>query len=302
MKVLLFTMLATVLVHEAALACSPHWHLGAPTTSPSDGATDVPLNAWAILVYPATQLDHFQPALTADDLGDVVVRARGGEPIAGRVQVLSSAATIGVSFSPEADLTPNTVYEVLDRVRDDDFGGHLGELAVRVTFTTGARSLEPAQAPPPGPITVDYACCNHMCCFGTEFTLEWDLAPDTLYMVRGLGDPPVWTAGNTATGVIAHAGGLASPDLVGDGTFEVSAVNAAGFLSRPATVFVEDPCEPPVIGADGTVEPAPAADSGGCGASPVSVLAALILADQSIVRRYGDKRRRALSGRPTASA
>ncbi len=284
------TVFGAMTYESVSRACSPVSIIGPPTTLPADGATAVPLNAEIVLVYPTTHLDQHNPPISANDFEDIVVRPVGGEALAGRLYQASSPATVHLRFSPDTPLAPNTTYEVLDRVH----GNTRGELAVRLTFTTGAQAAEHAGPhPAPGPVNVRYACCDHMCCYGTEFTLEWPAVPERVFMVHRVAGPFVATASNSAYGVIANDASYSSPDLIGDGTFSVYAFDVTGWGSDPAPIFVTDPCASPRP--DSSTEPTPdtteptpddaGPGDGGCNSGAPHVLALTILAAKCIVRR-----------------
>ena len=98
-------------------------------SSPGRGKTGVPLNKTIAVV--------FSEPISLSSLSASAVRLiRGGEPIAGTVQILEGV-TATVVFRPGAPLDPNTDYQLVVTKGVHDLDGDALDSAVTVPFTTG---------------------------------------------------------------------------------------------------------------------------------------------------------------------
>lgn len=115
-----------------AEACSPPWGVSRRVVLPPDGATGVPLNAEVVVEYEGAVRDHEWP---------LQVRPVGGEPLALELDVFGVGWRAIATGRLDAQLEPDTTYEVLDRLTmpcQDSVANCLrDDFAVVATFTTG---------------------------------------------------------------------------------------------------------------------------------------------------------------------
>ena len=288
---------AAIGAERAAEACS--WapdQIESRTLMPHDGATDVPTNARVVVEYKANT--NVEPALE--------MRAANGDPVAVSV-AKSRARWITYVLTPEAELQPNTGYQIWD---DIEVGCVFGEVdedcrtesRVVGSFTTG----DAADLAPP---TVEVVTVSsHYDDPGEDTTCDWDGAQayDVLtvegivddnpvewvrfyyYEMDGtlIGGPfPVATVGRDCSGAYFAWYDIATPDR-----FLLRAVDLAGNLESPGHEIDGMSCEEGAAGEEDDTDDGEDSDSGGCrtGRGDGGLLLLLLLA--VLARRQGAPR------------
>lgn len=254
-----WTITAALLTHmtlagQPTRACSP------PTIAivverkllPRDGAMDVPLNASVAITYRAYWLNEF--GVSPNDFLDVVVRPVGGEPIAGKVEVAGSEATVAVRFIPAGRLSAQTSYEVLDRVKPINYDANdttmFGDFEVIARFVTGAVDDKATPTAPIATYTTGCTeCPNDGCCGpyrAATFGIQLEPPPPEVLLEVRVDQTVAWPFDRTVEGWIG--GGLQAPDFRLDGTFELRFVDVAGNRSEATTLIIDASC--PAVGAE----------------------------------------------------
>lgn len=247
--------------------------INARAVLPADGTTGVPLNARILVRYSPTVAPIAPPA------PNIRVRPQGGEPIA-LVQTAGMAPGLTLA-RPDANLLPNTVYEILDSILVPCLGLECvaGDHRVVATFTTGA-SVDTTPPVFAGPMGFEVSWSNPLsypaiCTGGQTFAvrLHWtagtdDLAPTLTYNVYGSTQTVPVIPLVTGDNVLDYVRCTSRPTGALVGPIRVRAVDQAGNEdSNLVELVAPNPCAP-----DGGVADAAAdvssAGTGGAGGVP----------------------------------
>jgi hypothetical protein len=135
----MITLLAALLLPSPAHACMGTSALGGIITAPEDGAADVPVDAQILAMADGAEFGDWDQVLEVEVLLD-------GSPIAGDSEARTELDDLDwisrglVTFSPESDLTPGALYEIV--VYDSE-----GAERSRSQFTAGGAAASPVDAP-----------------------------------------------------------------------------------------------------------------------------------------------------------
>lgn len=224
-----------VLVDTVPVAAATPW-IVSRANLPFDGASDVPLNARIVLSYDVRHLAEVpQQGIS---LSSIVVRPIGGEPLHGLVSINETATTVTVLFET-LQLSPNTQYQVLSKVRVNDPQWLVGPTE---EFVGGFRTTSSSDLTPPAEpkLQVEYEDCET----GTPgaFRVSWDRPQDALVEVRQvvLNGGTLWSLEDGFRG--APEGSSMTTDFKGDGKFEVRFVDLAGNASNRVAAEAKSPC------------------------------------------------------------
>jgi hypothetical protein len=218
---------------RVAQACSPLPEHMPGGMTPDDGETNVPTNTWVWLGYGGWSADGASYAAETD----VVLRPVGGDPLAVTVSREGEQSSRRfVIVQPDAELLPQTAYEVQTRFKPDCYFDCVQETSSTVaTFTTGAG---PVLTPPTfGGVTgfstrVDI-CPDDACCGpykAVRLDLQWDTA-------AGAAAYRIYRDGTFVNAGGLYAGGLNCGNFPFDafgafpaasGSYTVHAVSLAG--------------------------------------------------------------------------